>query len=148
MEGKLIFKQGGLSTFSYPDERFDTVVCFKKLNIVPNPEDLLGEIARVLKKDGKLILSFWNLRSLSGSYEYLRQRVFFSPGPVTNEGPVVPFSPNRLKKVLKKMGFELLREEGAKLLPGKLSWLGVNINQLEKRIPALCRTVCVVCRKK
>ncbi len=45
------------SSFPFDDEEFDTVVCNQVLEHVFNPEGFLGEIARVLKPGGQLLLT-------------------------------------------------------------------------------------------
>jgi SAM-dependent methyltransferase len=42
---------------AHPDKSFDLVVCMEVLEHVVNPVQVLGELKRVLKDDGKLILS-------------------------------------------------------------------------------------------
>jgi ubiquinone/menaquinone biosynthesis C-methylase UbiE len=44
----------------FPDASFDYVFCIEVLEHVPNPYDTLGEIRRVLKPDGVLVLSVPN----------------------------------------------------------------------------------------
>jgi SAM-dependent methyltransferase len=44
-------------TLPFPDNNFDVVVCFEVFEHVFNLEELLIEINRVLKKDGKLLIS-------------------------------------------------------------------------------------------
>lgn len=42
---------------SYPDEWFDTVVCLEVIEHVADPQALLGEIRRVLRPGGRLVLT-------------------------------------------------------------------------------------------
>ncbi|WP_243002697.1 class I SAM-dependent methyltransferase [Lachnotalea glycerini] len=43
------------TNLSYEDEKFDTVIIANALHIMPNPENALSEIRRVLKRGGLLI---------------------------------------------------------------------------------------------
>ncbi len=43
----------------FADEEFDVVCCFGLLETLPKPGDVLGELARILKADGKLAVSLY-----------------------------------------------------------------------------------------
>ena len=51
----LIFERADVSNLQYDDESFDVVIIANALHVIPNPEKVLSEIKRVLKKDGLLI---------------------------------------------------------------------------------------------
>jgi ubiquinone/menaquinone biosynthesis C-methylase UbiE len=59
----LYFQQATIETLSFPDEMFDKVICAEVLEHVDDANLALGEILRVLKKDGVLILTVPNLNA-------------------------------------------------------------------------------------
>lgn len=54
----------------FNDEEFDVVICFEVIEHLSKPEDLLPEIARVLKKSGSLVISTPNRRLYSDERNY------------------------------------------------------------------------------
>ncbi len=42
--------------FDFPDDYFDTVVAMHVMSIVPDPERVVAEMARVIKPDGKVVM--------------------------------------------------------------------------------------------
>jgi ubiquinone/menaquinone biosynthesis C-methylase UbiE len=56
--------QGDLRWLPFPDECFDSVVCFKVLAHLRNPSRVVEELGRVVKPGGHLVLEFYNKRSL------------------------------------------------------------------------------------
>lgn len=59
----------------FPDQSFDWVICTQVLEHVENPDHLLGEIARVLRPGGKVILSFPFLYNEHGVPDFRRLTV-------------------------------------------------------------------------
>lgn len=51
----LFFEWADASELKYDDESFDVIIIANALHIIPEPEKVLSEIRRVLKKDGLLI---------------------------------------------------------------------------------------------
>src|SRR5260221_1288188 len=52
------FKVGNLLKNKFTDKKFDVVICFEVIEHVQDPEQLLKSLSSILKKDGKIILSF------------------------------------------------------------------------------------------
>ncbi|MCD5396277.1 MAG: class I SAM-dependent methyltransferase [Candidatus Pacebacteria bacterium] len=118
--------------FSLPfkDHFFDKVFCLSVFHHIPSKfyrEQFLKETKRVLKKDGLLVLTVWNLlpkrktKSLLLKYTFLKligksKLDFFdiflpwrdSKGEVVIERYLHIFTLNSLKKTIKKAGFEVL----------------------------------------
>src|SRR5689334_651962 len=51
----VVIEQGGAESLAFPDRRFDTVVSTWTLCTIPNPEQALREIRRVLKPTGRFL---------------------------------------------------------------------------------------------
>jgi ubiquinone/menaquinone biosynthesis C-methylase UbiE len=49
-------REGDAEALAFPDDSFDTVVCVLSLCSIPDPARAIGEMARVLKPGGKLLL--------------------------------------------------------------------------------------------
>jgi ubiquinone/menaquinone biosynthesis C-methylase UbiE len=56
LKGKAVLAVGDAEALPYADHMFDTVVCNASFHHYPNPEKVLGEVKRVLKDQGVLIL--------------------------------------------------------------------------------------------
>lgn len=109
---KINFIQGTIDKIPIDSETHDAATSFKKLNMINDPKPYLNEIHRILKKNGVLLLSFWNLSSIQGlGYTFLR-KYKNKPMFVSNEGPFVPKSFNYIKKCLKEAGFTISQTNG------------------------------------
>lgn len=69
---KIDFKVASATQLDFPDQSFDTVVCFELIeHLSATDQNLcLNEIKRVLKKDGQLIISTPNLENSKGDNPY------------------------------------------------------------------------------
>ncbi len=74
-----------------PSERFDAVICHQVLEHVPHPAKALGEIHRVLKPDGRLVVSVPHLSRLHDlPHDYYR------------------YTPAGLRVLLDEAGFDII----------------------------------------
>ena len=67
----LVFERADASALQYDDESFDVIIIANALHIIPEPEKVLSEIRRVLKKDGLLIAPNFihdNTKKISGFF--------------------------------------------------------------------------------
>jgi SAM-dependent methyltransferase len=81
-------------TFPFPNESFDGVLCSQVVEHVFNPDVFLGEVCRVLKPDGKLLLTVpfvWDEHEQP--YDYARYSMF------------------GLKHLLNKNGFDVIAHQ-------------------------------------
>jgi 2-polyprenyl-3-methyl-5-hydroxy-6-metoxy-1,4-benzoquinol methylase len=76
------FQRQDLTALSFPDESFDHVLCWGVLMHVPQVEEAIVELARVLKKGGMLVISEVNAHSLEVVAEELL-RPLLGSGNVT-----------------------------------------------------------------
>lgn len=85
-----------------PNNYFDVVTCFDVIEHVTNPNMLIQNIKRKIKKGGILVLSTPNSRGLSAKILGKKWWVF---GPTAH---FVLFSPYSIKLLITKMGLEVL----------------------------------------
>jgi SAM-dependent methyltransferase len=66
-------------TLPFSDNSFDNIVCFEVIEHIFNPEEIIPELYRVLKKDGKAIFTFpFAWPEHSQPYDYARYSSFSS----------------------------------------------------------------------
>ncbi len=68
---KLHYMKADASALPFENHSFDVVIISNALHIIPNPEKVLSEIARVLKTDGILIAPNFIHENLTGSARML-----------------------------------------------------------------------------
>ena len=142
-----------------PDESVDLVLALEVIEHLMNPDHMLREIRRVLRRGGSLVVSTPNLASwvnrvalLLGYQPYnaevsteivagvpWRARTFSKPS-----GHVRPFTLRALKELLQYHGFTVVKVRGAPgVEPKELAFL----DGLLSRIPSLARRIIVLARK-
>jgi SAM-dependent methyltransferase len=69
---RITFEQADALAYvrSLPQDRFDVVVCFEGIEHVPDPDELLEELARVAESPARLILSLPNSRGFEEHNEF------------------------------------------------------------------------------
>lgn len=67
--------------FPFVDESFDFVVCMEGVEHVLSPANLLGELSRVVKPGGEVIISLPNVQSFYSRLVYLFTGYFYNFGP-------------------------------------------------------------------
>ena len=60
LEGRVRLLQARAEVLPYADESFDAVISSSVLHYVPEPEAALGEVRRVLRPGGRLVLTDWS----------------------------------------------------------------------------------------
>lgn len=118
--------------FPFMDSFFDVVTCLDVIEHVKNPKFLLGEIHRVLRPDGKLIISTPNIRF----WDHIFKLIFKGRFPKTSEdlklydgGHIHFFTFSDLRCLVNKVGFGVLREEGI-INKSKRGWKGRFIEKM------------------
>lgn len=140
-------KTGHLYRLPYQAGHFDTVMCFKRLEMLPDPAKILAEARRVLKPGGTLILTAWKTRNIYSLHYSLKTGLLGKNMVTSNEGPIKPLSVGSIRRMLRRNGFSIMEERGINLAPwsfGGFSMQGLSSGRIMK---PLCRTVFFRCRK-
>lgn len=108
----------GHESMPFKDESFDAAICIEVLEHLHNPEAVVGEMYRVLKPRGKVIVSVPNIA-------YFRERLLllkgvFNPGgsPLTawdapwSDPHIRFFTPRTIKMLFEKMKFNVCEITG------------------------------------
>jgi ubiquinone/menaquinone biosynthesis C-methylase UbiE len=71
---RVSFITGDAARLEFPDNSFDAVLCMGVMDFVPNGQQAIGEMIRVLKPGGTLIITVTNLFS---AYSWWKNYVFY-----------------------------------------------------------------------
>jgi len=112
LEGKSVnFLVANAESLPFEDNHFDKYFASLALNLVPNPEKMLSEAYRVLKKGGAAAFSIWG-RSDHSVYPHIVPKVFAEFGIDVHKGSTPPRSNfhlggdlQKLRELLEKAGF-------------------------------------------
>ncbi|KXO15850.1 methyltransferase domain protein [Clostridiales bacterium KA00134] len=101
----LTFEVADASSLSFADEKFDSVLIANALHIMPNPDEAMKEIYRVLKSNGTL----------------------FAPTFLWKEGKQNYF----IKKLMSISGFKMYKEWNKKQFEDFIEWHGFLIREMK-----------------
>lgn len=103
------FKQGNVIELPFDDQSFDVVISSFMLMFVLDPEKALSEMARVLKTDGRLVVSVWQGLENNVVYHELVEATREVAGSDSANSLAWPFTmgePGKLETLLKSAGVE------------------------------------------
>jgi ubiquinone/menaquinone biosynthesis C-methylase UbiE len=128
------FQKSEFSKLLFPDDQFDSIFCLSVFHHIPSRQfrlDFLQEIHRVLKKDGRLILTVWNLLEQKEIRRQIIKNILFE-GNLDYRDIYLPFSSQKeklvdryihcfslseLKRIVQKANFSII--ESGELRRGK-----------------------------
>jgi ubiquinone/menaquinone biosynthesis C-methylase UbiE len=135
LQNRIIIKREDITKTSYPDETFDMVLCELALLFFENPDILLKELNRVLKRGGRLIISAPNryVQSLFALPEkpnpsdmenaldiLLRKK--YGTMPENTKVKIYTWTPDEFRKMLERNGFSVEKIVGkATTMPLRIS---------------------------
>ena len=94
---------GPLEKLSFPAEGFDVVVLLHTLEHVPNPREVLGEVIRVLKPQGRVVVQVPNIDSVQ--FQFFGARWYGLDVP----RHLIDYSRSSLLRLLSRSGFDVKR---------------------------------------
>jgi ubiquinone/menaquinone biosynthesis C-methylase UbiE len=149
INNQVIYKVGNLDKFPIDNSSVDNVLCIKQLEKIPNPENLISEISRILKPNGNLYLSFWKNHNIYSSNYYLKTKIFKNDFTNNHYGPIEPLSLDRVKKSLTSNNLKIEEEIGLNVFPNYKFLNPLNFEgYLSKGVwRKICRTMYLQCRK-
>ncbi len=121
----------------FADQAFDTVSIVASLNHIPNREEVLREVYRLLTPTGRLVVTMLTPR-LSRTWHFLRK-----PWDADQkergmeEGEVYGFTPDAIRRLLADTGFRVLKEERFMLGLNRLTVAGKAGTDPLEPMPAL-----------
>ncbi len=126
--------RGTLSQARLPDGSHDVVLMMHVIEHVPDPVDTLGEVIRILRPGGVLVLETPRFDSLMFHLLGRRER------SIACDGHIYFFTTKTLGAMVRKAGFELLRLDivGRSLSLERLAW-NLGVMSKSRRIQAAAR---------
>lgn len=109
IKGKLIKLTSLNLPFSY--NTFDNIISYETIEHLPDPEKIVMEFGRVIKKGGELVLSCPNT-----TWDWIHSLVAFF-GIHHSEGPHRFVPRKEITHYLKKAGFNIIKEKTVILIP-------------------------------
>jgi len=132
--------EGYLEDVEYPDEWFDAITMWDVLEHVPNQEQVLDKIGRLLKRDGWLVISLPNAES----WERFIFQKYWAGWDVPRHFHI--FTPKTITRLLESRGFKV---EKIKSFTGRHGVLVLNFQFLitEWKVPIwVKRTILTIIR--
>ena len=112
------------------DQEFDTCVCMEGIEHVLDPPALIGELCRITRTGGRIILSLPNIQNLFSRFNFLCAGYFYQfspgmsrhlkPGEQIDRGHISPLSYLQLRYLFQHHGARLQRLDGDRW---KKKWL-------------------------
>ena len=118
------FKQADLTQIPLADKSVDIVVCSEVLEHIPRNDIAIEELYRVLKDDGKALISMPNRFSLFYQKVWMKNRKDWYPKPAA--GTADPHFEQRrhleypfwkIKRLARPAGFKIAKRSGANCIP-------------------------------
>lgn len=125
------FFQTDLNTIDLENESIDYIMSPETLEHVPVPEKLIAEFYRVLKADGKMVLSL--PPRLADLHQHVYEMIVGGHG----DGPRKGISSWQMKKILRTAGFNIDRHLAILLFPIGPVWFVELGNEILKSLPFL-----------
>jgi len=113
-----------VANLPFKSESFDAAVMLDVIEYLCNPENVLSEASRVLKKNGEFILSTPNAHY----YKHLALAVSGKkPKVYGSNGRIRPFTIRELQQLLERNGFGIVEKRGNKRFAPKMFSYGIRI---------------------
>jgi ubiquinone/menaquinone biosynthesis C-methylase UbiE len=127
------WRQGKAEALPFPDRSFDAVLCQFGLMFFEDPAAALGEMWRVLKPRGRLVVAVWDAAERSPGYAAmirLLQRLFGERIADELRGPFRLGDPARFRRLLKEASVAepaIVTVEGKARFPSIEAWVHTDV---------------------
>jgi len=111
---KFSYVQSSIDCLPFKDDSFDFIFSLSVIYYINNPEDVIREFKRVLKKDGILIITSHTKYSIFTLWRIL-QRDILNLKKMEHLKFAKFYSTNYYAKLIKRNGFEILLQDGFNL---------------------------------
>jgi len=121
------FVLGNARAMQFDDASFDLIYCFSSLYVIPDVGEVINEIARVLRPEGKCVLDMGNLYSLN--------TIVCKAYPELAHPCHIPVW--EMKRLLRKAGLTILEHRAFQILPlwgDRPRWLRPLLKPVWKRV--------------
>lgn len=108
----------------FADGEFDTILCLEGLEHVLDPQALIGELARITRPGGRIILSTPNIQNVYSRLQFLCTGFYYQygpwlcrqlkPGEVLDRGHIAPMTYLQLRYHFRLHGARIERVDGDK----------------------------------
>jgi len=135
LQNRIIIRREDITKTSYPDETFDMILCELALLFFENPDILLKELNRVLKRGGTLIISAPNRyvqalvalpekpkpSDIENALDILLRKKYGTM-PENTKVKIYTWTPDEFRKMLERNGFRIEKIVGkAATMPLRIS---------------------------
>jgi len=130
----------------FKDSSFDAILCLETIEHLSDHMSFLKELKRVLKDDGEMILSMPNLAWEPVHWIAAIFAIHHS------EGPHNFLSKRKIRRLLRKSGFKIVKERNTVIIPAGPRWFTKFGETLEKNLPYFITDVIglrriIICKK-
>ena len=113
---KIDYLNTNIESFNYK-ENFDAVICFELIEHVPNPNELIAQISKLIKPNGKLFLSTINRNLYSFMLAKLVAEYLLNVIPRGTHRYEKFIKPSEMRKMLENNIFSISDIQGLKFNP-------------------------------
>lgn len=108
----------------FPDADFDTVLCLEGIEHVLDPQALIGELCRITRPGGRIILSTPNIQNVYSRLQFLCTGFYYqygpwmcrqlAPGELRDRGHIAPLTYLQMRYHFARHGARVARVDGDK----------------------------------
>ena len=122
-------QQGSIETLPFGDAEFDALSCTQTLLYVEDMNSALQEFHRVLKPQGRIAIieTDWSGAIINSHDQAITRKIL----DARDNAVVNPYLPRRLRPLLEKIGFSVLRVEAIPVLNASYSENSFSANMLD-----------------
>ena len=133
---KIDYLNTDIESFNYK-ENFDAVICFELIEHVPNPNELIAQISKLIKPNGKLFLSTINRNLYSFMLAKLVAEYLLNVIPRGTHRYEKFIKPSEMRQMLENNNFSMSDIQGLKFNPIPITFKLSTFSKINYFITAL-----------